>query len=239
MGQTRQLKKLDFILRTITNKEAKLIDRGITKYVYIEDVVEFIDSVKDKPIYMVELERFPREIPNDVAEDLYKYKQDKVFDKYFIVYTDYTDPKNLSEEAKKARNPDPILFGAFVEEGAREKYICSRLYFLADWIDPFCDLTLTKMVKEMADKGKDIQHELNIPITDEELSAKMNALLSPDDRLNGVRPIDLSNIILSSNSDTPPQPEEFYENKKLMKPNIFTKISTVFKVAGHYLLLTT
>lgn len=224
MGQQAQLKKLDFILRTLITKEIKLIDRNLTTYVYIEDVLKYIDMIKDKPVYIVELERFPREIPDAVAQQIIDLKKDKVFDKYFIVYSDYTDDKKLSEETKKHRNPDPILFGAFIEETKnKETYIGSRLYYLADWEDAYCDLTLSKMVKKMAETGANIEHTLSIPMTDAELSAKMNELLAPDDTRNAVT----SDMYDKVDSSITVKADDYFVNNAYAKPTVFTRVKVL------------
>lgn len=46
---------------------------------------------------------------------------------------------------KKARAKDPILFGMIANS--------DKLYFVADWTDDYCDLTLDKMLKVI---GKDV-----------------------------------------------------------------------------------
>ncbi|MDU7184950.1 MAG: hypothetical protein E6294_02830, partial [Klebsiella sp.] len=79
------------------------------------------------------------------------------FDEFFIVFTDYTGEKE--REVKKERiEKDPILFGAFLNE--ETKVVADRFYFLGDWIDEYCDLTLDKMICSMK--------ELNLPNAPEE-----------------------------------------------------------------------
>lgn len=80
-----------------------------------------------------------------------------MFDKYYILYTDftYTGEKISSGEinnVSKEKEKDPILFGAFVKDSTtieRTTYMGDKLYFIADWEDEYCDLTLDKLMREM------------------------------------------------------------------------------------------
>jgi hypothetical protein len=58
-----------------------------------------------------------------------------------------TEKQKVEEEKKK----DPILFG--VIQNSR------KLYFIGDWTDEFCDLTLDKMMEIISDKGLDINNK--------------------------------------------------------------------------------
>ena len=173
-GQKEQLRKLQFISECL-KKEAILIDQGITTFVYKEDILAYADKITDKSIHITELENFPREIPDEVVEQIGKLKELNIFDEFFIVYTDYTEVEPaLREKIQKER--DPILFGTFLDNERGVKMLHSRFYYIADWIDEYCDLTLSKMVETMAAAGKNIKYELSIPVTAEQLSAELNAL---------------------------------------------------------------
>ena len=175
-GQKEQLRKLQFISECL-QKEALLIDQGITTFVYKEDILAYADKITDKSIKITELENFPREIPDEVVEQIGKLKELKIFDEFFIVYTDYTEVEPaLREKIKKER--DPILFGTFLDRVHGVKMLHSRFYYIADWVDDYCDLTLSKMVETMAKAGKNITYELSIPVTEEQLSAELNSLVS-------------------------------------------------------------
>ena len=75
-------------------KEQKLVEMGITTFIYRDDIDFYIDSVarnrnQDKrPIKIIELERYEREIPDEIVNLIAEVK-DK-FDQLYVVFTDYT-----------------------------------------------------------------------------------------------------------------------------------------------------
>ena len=59
-----------------------------------------------------------------------------------------------------------------------------RFYYIGDWVDEYCDLTLDKMVAEMKDAyGEDIVNRIpvEIPQTEEELKQQLNTLNVEED----------------------------------------------------------
>ena len=145
-GQKSALKKLVYILNTI-EKEKSLIDMGINTFVYKDDLDFYIDNNPDseaKPIKIIELERYEREIPDEIVSVIEKTKD--IFDELYVVYTDYTGKEEKRIEAEK-RSTDPILFGVFMD--TEERVCIDRFYYLGDWIDEYCDLTLDKLVYDM------------------------------------------------------------------------------------------
>jgi len=63
-----------------------------------------------------------------------------LFDNYVILHFD-PDDRGTDEEARKAAR-DPVLFG--VVKGSRV------LYFVGDWVDELCDLTLEQIAETLA-----------------------------------------------------------------------------------------
>lgn len=173
-GQKEQLSKLKFIFECL-KREAILIDQGIDTFIYKEDILAYADKITDKSIRITELANYPREIPDEVVEEIGKLRKLNVFDEFFVVYTDYTevDPQL---KAKIEAERDPILFGTFLDKSAPITMLHSRFYYIADWVDEYCDLTLSKMIETMAKDGKNIEYKLSIPVTTEELSAAVNSL---------------------------------------------------------------
>lgn len=151
LGQKNMLHKLSFVYKTIL-RERVLLQQGISQYVYKEDIVKYIESVKPKnSVKIIELERFPRVIPETNAKEILAAKE--FFDEVCIVFTDFTDDNHQSETDKQviARNKDPIAFGYFINEKASLRH--DRFYFITDWEDEYCDLTLTKLVEELGKLG--------------------------------------------------------------------------------------
>ena len=155
-GQAEAAKKVEFFLEVV-NKEHQLVKNGIDTYVYLEDIEEYIDNVASDVVKIIDLESFEREIPDELVEKIEKTKG--IFQKYYVVFTDYTGKVERKVE-KKRREKDPILFGSF--ENRDTRVVMERFYFLGDWVDEYCDLTLEKMVKAMKRK-KNIVNKIEIP----------------------------------------------------------------------------
>ena len=147
-GQTRGLRKILFCMDSI-DKERELVKMGINTFVYRDDIDFYIDKVSKNTVKIIELERYEREIPDEIVDVIAQVK-DK-FDQLYVVFTDYTGKEERKIEAER-RQKDPILFGTFQDKDKR--VIVDRFYYLGDWIDEYCDLTLDKMVNETENLGK-------------------------------------------------------------------------------------
>lgn len=176
-GQTKALRKLKFHIESII-KERKALEAGITKFVYKSDIEEYIQKVASKQVVVLDLKSFERNMPDEIIEALEKVKD--IFDEFYVVCTDYTG--EISKQVnKERREKDPILFGAFLDRN--KNTINERFYYIGDWIDEYCDLTLEKMVSEMKDEtGINIENEIYpIPETKEELQEQLNSLVLEED----------------------------------------------------------
>lgn len=142
-GQREAMKKLLFQLEVI-ERERQIIKLGIDKFVYRDDIDEYIDDVAKNVVKIIELERYEREIPDEIVEVIEATRQ--YFDAMYVVFTDYTGKVGRKVE-KERREKDPILFGTFEDDA--NKVLINRFYYLGDWVDDYCDLTLEKMVSEM------------------------------------------------------------------------------------------
>lgn len=156
-GQDEFLKRLSFTYRTI-EKEQLCLANGIDQFVYRDDIKRFIDIVEPKnSIKIIELSRYARAIPVEVLTKIQETKALGLFDDYCVVYTDFTNEaveRTEEEKAFIAKNRDPILFGYFKHEAAALKH--DRFYFIADWIDEYCELTFTQMLAELGQEPKKI-----------------------------------------------------------------------------------
>lgn len=90
-------------------------------------------------IVMQPFEKFPRVVPPEVVDKIAAVKLANVFDTLEIVYTQAPGEKDILTTSEKITKKDPIVFGKI-------KNYPDRLYFIADWIDEFCDMTLEKMI---------------------------------------------------------------------------------------------
>ena len=110
--------KQEFLIRrlayaySVISKERELLDLGINIYVMKDDIEEFIKNVSDKVVKVIELEKYPRSIPDEVVEKIQLLREKDIFDRFYVVFTDYTGEVEKQVEVEKRRK-DPIIFGAF------------------------------------------------------------------------------------------------------------------------------
>lgn len=167
LGQKESMKRLCFLADTLI-KEEKLIELGVTTYIYKDKIEDFIENVADKAVKIVELSRYMREIPDELVDTIDKTRD--IFDEFYVVFTDYTG-KEERKVAKERKDKDPILFGVF----SNESNVGDRFYFLGDWVDEYCDLTLDKMIEEYnAKKQVNPTVTIEIPNTTDELISLLN-----------------------------------------------------------------
>lgn len=120
-GQMKSARKLAFHIKSLM-KEEEIIGMGITKFIYREDIENYIDNIANDVVKIIELENYPREIPDELIEVIEKTKD--IFDEMYVLFTDYT--KKLEKTIQKER--DPILFGSFIDR--ENDAMCERMYYL-------------------------------------------------------------------------------------------------------------
>ena len=152
-GQIKAAKKLAFHIKSII-KEKEIIDLGITKFIYRDDIENYIDNIAKDVVKIIELKNYPREIPDELVETIEKTKD--IFDEMYVLFTDYTG--EVEKEVEKER--DPILFGSFIDRTVDE--MSQRMYYLGDWVDEYCDLTLDKLISQT---DKSIVKEISYPFS--------------------------------------------------------------------------
>lgn len=180
-GQKKVIRKLKFLTDCVS-KEREIVKLGIDTFVYREDIEEYIDKVSKNTVKIIELENYPREIPDGIVDIISQTKD--IFDQLYVVFTDYTGEIERQIE-KERRDKDPILFGTFQKRinphtNVEEILINDRFYYLGDWVDEYCDLTMDKFIKEA---GKDKLHSISTPMNLPEIQAELDAL---DDNLKQI-----------------------------------------------------
>lgn len=144
MGQSALVQQLEDHIDMIRG-EAQLIAMNLKKYVTEKQVITFYEKVgEDKNLKLTWIKNFGRIIPQDVYNAKAKIDKRKIFDNYVVLQY---DPANNGEKLTKEeveKKKDPILFG--VINNSR------KLYYIADWKDDYCDLTLEEMFKTL--KGR-------------------------------------------------------------------------------------
>ena len=147
MGQQSLVENLENII-DIARGEAHLIAMGLKKYVSEKQILDFYDMVgEDKNLKLTWIKNFGRIIPESIYEIKKSVDEKKIFDNYVILHY---DPANNGEKMTKEeveKKKDPILFGVIKNS--------KKLYYVADWKDDYCELTLEEMFKTL--KGKVLQ----------------------------------------------------------------------------------
>lgn len=175
-GQRKAIKKLMFHLECI-EKEREIVQMGINTFIYRDDIEEYIDNIAKDAVKIIELENYEREIPDEIVDVIAAVK-DK-FDQLYVVFTDYTG-KVERQIQKERRDKDPILFGTFQDK--KNRAVIDRFYYLGDWEDEYCDLTLDKMVNETEKVGKrKITRSISTPEDIEELREQLKMLEPKND----------------------------------------------------------
>lgn len=147
MGQQALVEKLRDLIDVVRG-EAHLIAMKLNKYVTEKQVVDFYEKVgQDKNLKLTWIKNFGRIIPESIYEIKKSVDERKVFDNYVILHYDPANngEKMTKEEVEKMK--DPILFGVIKNS--------KKLYYIADWKDEYCELTLEEMFKTL--KGKVLQ----------------------------------------------------------------------------------
>lgn len=136
VGQTALVE--DLLRGLVTNKyESVLFAEGLYYVVNESQMVSFVKQC-EKGIKLEYIKNFTRPMPQDIVDKIAKINQLEVFDNYVVLYYDH-DGKIYKETAKEeAKRKDPIIFGVIAGS--------EKLYYVADWIDEYCDLTLEAFI---------------------------------------------------------------------------------------------
>lgn len=194
--QTSMAKRLTHQLE-LALRELEAAKKGFDIFVNRKDIELYISKVEAKAVKIIELSRYTREIPDDIIDKIAEAKE--VFDEMYIMFTDYTK-KEAKKVAKERRDKDPILFGAFIDkDGEKENkiYVEDRLFFIADWVEDKCDLTLEEICRDVKDKSnKDITYKVDLPTTEEAAKSYLDSFNNPIEE-SDLKPVSLFDKIKS------------------------------------------
>ena len=166
-GQTKMLAQLQTEL-AFADKEAQIFTMGINQYINRKDVARYMNQLADVDISFIELADYNKEIPDDIVQVIMDTKD--VFDRFFVLYTDY----QRKDQQEVARERDPILIGTFYDKA--HNYASDQLFYLGDWVDDNCDLTLDGLIDAFKADGKDVVHKLTIKPFDQKELDKLGEL---------------------------------------------------------------
>lgn len=135
--------------------EAQLVAYSLNKYLLEEQVVDFYKkTASDKKLKLTWIKHFVKPIPSKILDVKLELDKKYVFDNYVILHYDpNNDATDLTEIEKieiKKRKDDPIIFGVIA--GSR------RLYYVGDWIDTYCDLTLDVVLETLQERVNEVNN---------------------------------------------------------------------------------
>ena len=103
----------------------------------------------------------------------------------YVLYTDYSKKEERVIEEER-REHDPILFGTF--QSRKNKVCIDRFYYLGDWVDEYCDLTLDKMIEQTEKRGRNIVRTLKTPKDIEQLKEYIDSHYEIEEgRVNSIK----------------------------------------------------
>lgn len=147
IGQTALTEKL--LSEMIANKYENILDaEGLYYAVTEEQIADFVGKT-ERGVELCYIANFSRPIPEEINEKIKKVNDLEVFDNYVIMYYDPKDEVKKETQQEKHKRKDPILFGIIA--GSK------KLYYVADWIDDYCDLTLEKFVDTIKIDKEDLR----------------------------------------------------------------------------------
>lgn len=132
------------------SKKQQAAGLGFKKYIMLDTLQLLMRNVAEKPLkdekqpskkkilFLKPFREFPRLVPENVIKRLEEVQKKNLFEEFWILYLDYT-AKELTSTSQRIREKDPILFGK-LDAKAEE------LFYITDWVDEYCDLTLDKIV---------------------------------------------------------------------------------------------
>ena len=124
----------------VNKYEAELYANGLYYVVTEDQMVEFANKT-EKGIKLMYLKNFTRMLPEDVIAKLEEVNNLEIFDNYVVLTYDPDGTKKGETEEERVKRKDPILFGLLCGS--------NKLYYITDWVDDYCDLTLQQLADLM------------------------------------------------------------------------------------------
>jgi len=111
-----------------------------------QQIVDFynVASVHEKyktGLCLTYIKNFVKIIPNEITTLKKQADLLKVFDNYVILHYDYSGKSVADTKKEIEKKKDPILFGVIKNS--------NKLYYIGDWVDEYCDLTLDVIIQKL------------------------------------------------------------------------------------------
>lgn len=165
-------------------RESEAAACGYDVYVDLSDINKFIYKVTENaqsnrnPIRFKKLEEFPRPVPAKVGKIIKSVQTKGLFDELHVLYLDYTG-EEIKSTKEKIREKDPVLFGKFAHDN-------NRYFFITDWIDEHCDLTLSKFVDKLKEDDEEYETKKIEDITPDYLNRIKQEMKDREERMKNV-----------------------------------------------------
>lgn len=136
-------------ITVLENEKRILSDGNFTKYISENQIVKFIRKTEEG-LSLDYLKDYDRVIPKEAMDKFDQAENVQAFDNYIILhYEDKSRRKNLDKKHKdQDKRRDPIMFGLI--KGSR------KLYYICDWVDEYCDLTLSSFLDKIGENINDL-----------------------------------------------------------------------------------
>ena len=126
----------------IAKYESFLRAKGFHHKITEAQLVKFVKKTK-KGVVLTYVKNFSHPIPDQVLQKKLEADDLHVFDNYVILHYDPSGKVYVKTEQEKEKErsyrSDPILFGLIADS--------RDLYYITDWTDEYCDLTLDKFLE--------------------------------------------------------------------------------------------
>lgn len=138
---------------SVLKHELLLSTTKFNKYLTEEQIVKFYrkasqhEKLKTK-LCLTYVKNFAKIIPEEITALKKEADSLNVFDNYVVLHYDYDNSAVMETAEEIAKRKDPILFGVIIDS--------NRLYYIGDWIDDYCDLTLDAIIKKIGGKANTI-----------------------------------------------------------------------------------
>jgi hypothetical protein len=129
----------------IVKKETEMAIAGIDTYLSKKQF-ETLLSKTTKHITETPIRNYTQFIPDKIITKIADLKSKNIFNEFVIVHYDPKKENSALTKEEKRRKEDPIAFGKI---NGSDKY-----YFIGDWIDDYCNLTLTEAVEIIGSKAE-------------------------------------------------------------------------------------
>lgn len=214
-GQKAQYEELSRML-VVAVRESEAAACGHNVYVNRADIDKFRYQVSENdnshvnPIHFKKLEEFTRTIPAKIRKTIKSVQTKGLFDELWVLYLDYTG-EVIKSNKEKIREKDPILFGKF-------NYDSERFYFIADWVDEYCDLTLSQFVDALKEKDEEYDLGKVEDMSQDYLERIKKEIKERDERLKGTNSSNFRNNMVEEDRTELKRLKE--ENAKLKEDEV-------------------